>query len=283
MSPENREQFESIVPTIANSEVRALLLSGMSLHNATEGSPLARTGFIDMMLDMQGEEPAWELFHEAPYNYCKNYFVPAGIAVPDASLKRGRVVTSYIISRLGDELGVGIAGAALDGSLRYPDISLQPVLGKLDGRRENSFVQRLGWLRALVVAGDNGVERATLATDRSRRTERTYALKQMTSGAFSRLVVNEEGKADDSDGSSALTRVRLKPAFQEPAGVLLGNFDAVMTPNGLEHFKRRALQIAGNPSLCAELMAKAKRDSTHKDHLFPVAEPKDASSPDHNK
>jgi len=268
MSPRSREQFESIVPTIANSEVRALLLSRMSLHNEMGGLPLDAPKLDHMMNDMQGEKPGWELACDAHYRYCTKYFEPARLAVPHYYLEGHQVVTKYAISPLGDELGVGIAGAALDGSLRFPDISLQPLLGKLDGRRANSFVQRLGWLKALVTAGDDGVERVTLAADRSHKPERTYMIKQMTQGAFSRLVINEECKTKGPNGRRTRMRVRLKPAFQEPAGVMLENFDAVMTADGLDHFKNRALKIVKDPDLCAELMAKARRDSIHMDHLF---------------
>lgn len=278
-----REQFESIVPTIANSEVRALLLSGMSLHNDMGGLPLDAPELDHMMSTMQGEKPGWELHRYAYYKYCKNYFIPANLAVPHYYVEGPQSAIKYAISPLGDEQGVGIAGAALDGSLHFPDISLQPLLGKLDGRRANSFVQRLGWLKTLVAAGDDGVERATLPTDRYNKLERTYMIKQMTQGAFSRLVINEGGEAKGPEGRRTPTMVRLKPAFQKPAGVLLENFDAVMTPDGLDHFKNRALEIVKDPDLCAELMAKAKRDSTHMDHLFPIAELKDASSSGQNK
>jgi hypothetical protein len=348
MDPKNRERFDNLVPVIANSEVRALMLGGMSLHNDNEGSPLTKTGFDRMLHNMQGDEPGWELAGGRPFTYCRDFFEPAHIATPQYFKKASRIVTGYKISRLGNGLGMGIAGAGLDGSLRFPEVSLQPLLGRTE-KVKGSFVQRLGWLRALVAAEGDSVECTALTAHLAEARDRAEAVTQMTKGSFSKLVTIEEDKkqvynpqltitgekyrggrnliperraiysamdelataaqgpvhisfddfmkyiastnkdidlkhlrkilvisinprqenmtglertqdkTDGSDSSGSSKKLRLKSKYQEPLGVLLDNFDQVMTPSGLKHFKKRAVTIASNPDHCAELMAKARR------------------------
>ncbi len=81
------------------------------------------------MNEPQQEYPTWVPNSMAAYSYCRQSLVPAGTVSEELVIARQIEARAHRLTDYGERLAVPAAGFLLDWSLRYPNVSLQDLLG----------------------------------------------------------------------------------------------------------------------------------------------------------
>lgn len=134
-TPETNEAKESIENSdflnflngAANHEAKLLSLAVMLSHP----EKWYTTASISRELHQrQGEHLVWDMSPQTAFSYCKESLEPIG-AVLKGNIKGKRLheVTAYKANEDNLKHNLALTGFLLDWSLRYPDLSLQRVLG----------------------------------------------------------------------------------------------------------------------------------------------------------
>lgn len=168
------EQFNTLVPVVANDEIRALMVAVVGLR------------------EIEGQEPAWWpvdrslcLRRQAALDYDRITH-PTGYSTPRNIGHEGTV--THVLSRLGKTGGLAIAGAVLDWSLQHPDVSLDTMFGRSNAQTDyQTPIHRFELLEKLLAIGDAGILYTEL---KDQYPDKPFAdvAKQLAQGAFAPFV-----------------------------------------------------------------------------------------------
>lgn len=120
------QSMPELASRVLNHEAKLMIL--MSL----EGQPTALTAWHlnKAMTEPQQDYATWVPNNMAAYSYCSQSLAPAGTVAEEIVPSRQRGTKAYKLTEYGQRLAVPAAGFLLDWSLRYPDVSLQNLLGR---------------------------------------------------------------------------------------------------------------------------------------------------------
>lgn len=119
------EQFE-LINSIGNHEAKLLTTAIITLN---PGQSFIAGQLHKELISRQGSDVQWQLHDEIAFKYCQNSLEPIGAVAKSTFDGRRGPITAFAATEFGTESGLPFAGALLDWSLMYPDISLQKVFG----------------------------------------------------------------------------------------------------------------------------------------------------------
>lgn len=118
--------YENFVGGVANHEAKLALLARMWLQ---PDHYFSQNAMWHDLKEAHGEFAGWVPAKPIAFQYCDLSLGPVGCVVKGRVEGRLGPVDAYCLSEEGKDFGVPFAGYLLDWSERYPDISLQQVLG----------------------------------------------------------------------------------------------------------------------------------------------------------
>ena len=124
----NDQELQAFLNGVANHEAK-LLTAGLLLASPDEWFTRAR--LYHAVKDHQGEHPGWEtLTYGHPISYCQESLEPIGMVVKEMITgQRGSMVVAYKAVENRNDDYLALIGMLSDWSLKYPNRSLQRVLG----------------------------------------------------------------------------------------------------------------------------------------------------------
>jgi hypothetical protein len=120
------EGFNRLLNGVGNHEAK--LLTTAIIGSQSERW-FTRNGLHSELIGCQGDNVAWRVASLLPGNYCDNSLEPIGAVVASEIEGKRGPVHAFHSTEFGKTWGLAFAGGLLDWSLRYPDVSLQKLLG----------------------------------------------------------------------------------------------------------------------------------------------------------
>lgn len=191
------EEYFGLLSGVANHEAKALTVAAMA-HNAPEDGLFSAATLDSVMHSIQGQNPGWKIGRTVPFTYCDESLGPIG-AVTKSTIKneRGRSVAAYGLTDYGKEYGLAMAGLVLDWSLRYPELSVQTVLGSSQSKTENRTpVYRLAVLESILTAENEGISFSDIVADHPDLVGLPSVVENLKRGAFAKVVTVTTNQRD---------------------------------------------------------------------------------------
>lgn len=121
------ERLFDLVNGVGNHEAKLLTAA---IVTSVPDDAFSSKRIENALVTGQGSEPAWTPDHKLGFKYGIGSLEPIGAVVKTTTEGRLGVVDALQATEFGATYGLPFSGALLDWSLRYPDLSLQKLLGK---------------------------------------------------------------------------------------------------------------------------------------------------------
>ncbi len=125
-------QLGDLLSAAGNHEGKALLIAAMEPGEIYTARQLNRR-----LLEIQGEQPGWEMSYRLPSAWCEKSLGPIGLVAEEVTDKENNSY-GYTLAEYGEKIGKPFVGLLLDWSRRHPEISLNQLFGNTHVRRDNS-------------------------------------------------------------------------------------------------------------------------------------------------
>ena len=188
-SPEvARNDYDQLIAAVANHESKALTLAYMASRGPGQYFSAEQIGTD--IVSIQGPEPAWKQSLTTAFTYCEESFEPiAAVAKSRLEVAGGKSRTVYEVTPFGAQEAFALTGFVLDWSLKYPDISVQSLLGATQSRTDNrSPLHRLAMLESILTSGDGEISLGQIAADHPELPGIGTILETVKTSSFSKVV-----------------------------------------------------------------------------------------------
>ncbi len=154
--------FRNTLNAAANRNSKLLVLGILAVNSDHLFTAVSLHGELTAL---QGDEPAWLQAKGTAQGYCRNSFVPAGLA-QDGTVekKNGTKVLAHQATGATVRFGLPAVGALLDWSLRHEELALENIFGKTESTSDaKSPAERYRILELLLGAGNEGMSFLAIA------------------------------------------------------------------------------------------------------------------------